>query len=100
MSKSSKDINIRKKIEKMFDADIYNRDSLIRFSAGEDLLTILNIKNQEKVLDIGCGTGKVTSEIFKTTPKAKIIAIDISQDMIKKARQEFGDTSIQFICHM
>jgi trans-aconitate methyltransferase len=82
----------------MFVADLYNRGSSVRFSAGEDLLRMIEIKDQDKVLDIGCGTAKVTVKILGKAPKAKILAIDIAPDMIRKAKQEFGDTSIRFKC--
>lgn len=98
MSKSSQKLDIHKDTEKMFIADLYNRGSSVRFSAGEDLLRIIDIRNQEKVLDIGCGTGKVTVKILEKSSEAKILAIDVAPDMIKKAKQEFGSTSIRFKC--
>lgn len=42
----------------------------------------------EKVLDIGCGDGKLTAQIVKRLPKGSVLGIDNSSSMIKHA-QEF-----------
>ena len=42
------------------------------------------------ILDIGCGTGLVASAIRNVDPRAVIDGVDISPDMMEKARQK-GD---------
>ncbi len=44
------------------------------------------IKDAEKILDVGCGSGIVTRDIAHLT-KGKVIAIDESKDMINVAKQ-------------
>lgn len=46
------------------------------------------------VLEIGCGTGYFTKEIIKT--KAKICAIDISEDLINIAKNEIKCENLEF----
>jgi len=41
----------------------------------------------EKILDIGCGDGKHTLYLAKRFPDAKVIGIDISEELIKKAME-------------
>jgi len=42
-----------------------------------DLSDILNLKGDEKVLDVGCGLGKATIGVAKLLNKGKVIGIDI-----------------------
>ncbi|WP_024466016.1 class I SAM-dependent methyltransferase [Treponema pedis] len=55
-----------------------------------------DLKPECTVLDIGCGTGILESRILKFNPK-KILAIDISMNMILKAKQKFKDSRIEFL---
>jgi trans-aconitate 2-methyltransferase len=43
------------------------------------------------VLDVGCGTGRVTQELLALVPGGRVVAIDASQDMVKLARERLGD---------
>ena len=54
-----------------------------------DLLELLSPQNEEKILDLGCGTGHLTYKI--TTKGAKVIGIDNSSTMIERSllKQKF-----------
>jgi ubiquinone/menaquinone biosynthesis C-methylase UbiE len=45
------------------------------------------IKQGDKVLEIGCGTGLFTEKVFNET-KAEIIATDLSEDLLEVARKK------------
>jgi len=45
------------------------------------------LRGDERILDAGCGTGRVTAELLKTFPRAQVIAVDASQNMVDEARQ-------------
>ena len=59
---------------------------IVQTSAGEKLLRLLNIGENEDVLDLDCGTGKLTAKIRGLT-KGKVVGIDSSKEMIEKARR-------------
>ena len=44
-----------------------------------------------KVLDIGCGTGWLLAELKRFLPQAQLWGLDISLEMIRKARERFAD---------
>ncbi|MFC1985749.1 class I SAM-dependent methyltransferase [Chloroflexota bacterium] len=59
----------------------------------------LNIKSGSTVLDIGTGTGVflpfLLSEIGKN---GRIVALDIAEEMLKKARAKGFDGNIEYLC--
>lgn len=61
-----------------------------------------SVKNQlpelppgSTILDLGCGTGNQLSALIKKYPQSNIIGMDMSLEMLSKAKKKFG-TSIQF----
>jgi len=50
------------------------------------------------LLDLGCGTGLELPEIYKRYPDVRITGIDLTQAMLDKLSEKFGDKQIQLIC--
>lgn len=48
------------------------------------------------ILDIGCGTGNITTEIFETLKGDRMIAFDLSEEMIRFAKHEHTAENVQF----
>ena len=48
------------------------------------------LKNQSKILDLGCGKGFLLYEIKKILPKVQIIGIDISKYGLKNSKKEIS----------
>ena len=57
-----------------------------------------NLKNGMKIIDIGCGTGHILMNIYRTaSKKIKMVGIDNSPGMIKVAKQKYkGIKDISF----
>jgi trans-aconitate 2-methyltransferase len=43
------------------------------------------------VLDVGCGTGRVTEALTALVPRGRVLALDASQEMVDLARARLGD---------
>ncbi|WP_079513683.1 class I SAM-dependent methyltransferase [Rossellomorea marisflavi] len=54
---------------------------------GKGLIDILDPKEGEEILDLGCGTGDLTQEIGEFG--AVVRGIDYSEDMIQRAREKY-----------
>lgn len=58
-----------------------------------------NLKSNEsikKILDFGCGPGKVAERMAKIKPESKIIAVDQSQNMLDIAMKEHNKENIDY----
>ena len=55
------------------------------------VIKIADIRREEKILDVGCGTG-IFLPILKEAvgKKGKVVALDFSFNMLKRAKEKFG----------
>jgi len=74
-------------IQIKWDSSLYDNKHDFVFKYGEDLLNLLLPQKDERILDLGCGTGYLTSCI--AAAGAIVTAIDSSAEMIQKARLEY-----------
>ena len=76
-----------------WDSSLYDRRHAFVFKYGEDVLALLDAQAGERILDVGCGTGHLTSAIAETG--AEVTGIDSSAEMIATARAAYPN--INFI---
>ncbi|MCP3659077.1 MAG: class I SAM-dependent methyltransferase [Bacteroidetes bacterium] len=81
-------INDKKALDSM-NAETYKDNSEIQYYTSTNLLNAYSFKGNEKVLDIGCGDGKITNYIKRKIPKGEILGIDPSKSMIQLANSLF-----------
>lgn len=61
-----------------------------------DLLNLVSTKPNLHVIDLGCGTGELTSKLLDYLDSSKILGIDSSAEMLKKA-EHFKTARLHFI---
>jgi trans-aconitate 2-methyltransferase len=74
-----------------WDAWSYERMSAPLEAMGRDVLDRLDLRGDERVLDAGCGTGRVTAALLERLPRGQVIAVDGSPAMVEAARERLGD---------
>jgi trans-aconitate 2-methyltransferase len=75
-----------------WDARMYDRSSEPQQAwASEVLERLRGIADDASVIDIGCGTGRVTEALLALVPRGRVLAIDASADMVTLARERLGD---------
>ena len=75
-----------------WDARTYDRSSGPQQAWAEDVLSRLgDLAPDATVLDVGCGTGRVTEALAERVPRGRVLAIDASAAMVELARRRLGD---------
>lgn len=69
-----------------FDGKKYAKASSHQKEWGIKLISELSLNGNERVLDLGCGDGALTSRIAELVPEGEVMGIDASQGMIEAAR--------------
>ena len=78
-----------KKSETRWNAADYAANSTAQQIWARELIVQLNLRGDERILDVGCGDGKVTAELARAVPKGSVTGIDASPEMIRFARKTF-----------
>ena len=79
-----------------FDGGKYKRASEHQKSWGKKLISELEFKGGERILDLGCGDGVLTAEIAKLVPDGFVLGIDASESMIATARKDYAGANVRF----
>ena len=69
-----------------FDAELRLHDEVLRRT--------YNIRADDRVLDIGCGTGRTTRDAARSAGKGSALGVDISASMIERARELAREESV------
>ncbi len=67
----------------------YHQHSSQQQRWASEVLATLALKGHERILDIGCGDGKITAEVARHVPQGSVVGLDASAEMIEFARKEF-----------
>jgi ubiquinone/menaquinone biosynthesis C-methylase UbiE len=54
----------------------------------EDMISLMQIQHRDRILEIGCGEGWASRELASRVPEGLVVALDISDEMIHKARAQ------------
>jgi trans-aconitate methyltransferase len=72
-----------------WDAAHYHRNSSPQEEWAQGALSKLHLSGDERILDIGCGDGKLTAALARRVPRGSVVGIDSSREMIEFAGKKF-----------
>jgi trans-aconitate 2-methyltransferase len=73
-----------------WNAPEYSRINSLQEWMGDEQLKRVDLRGSERVLDVGCGDGKITSKIAARLPEGSIVGVDPSHSMIAYATEHYG----------
>jgi len=73
-----------------WDAATYDRVSGPQLRWGLAVLERLELAGDERVLDAGCGSGRVTERLFERLPRGTVVALDASEAMLEEAARRLA----------
>ncbi len=77
---------------KTWDQELIRSDEKIRI-----ILNNAQVRQGSRVLDVACGTGVLIPD-YLSRKVASVTGVDISAEMISRARQKFTQDNVGFIC--
>src|SRR5512141_3198102 len=63
----------------------YHKFQAERSAPFYDLLALVDVRPNLKVIDLGCGTGELTRQLADRLPNSEVTGLDSSQEMLDKA---------------
>lgn len=81
-----------------WNASSYHEVSTPHLAWGAEVLDRLELHGDETVLDLGCGTGRVTRMLLARLPRGRVVAVDGSPAMVARARAELDGRRATVIC--
>jgi trans-aconitate 2-methyltransferase len=89
---------------KEWNATAYHAVSDPQFRWGLEVLARVHLRGDETVLDAGCGTGRITAKLAEQLPRGRVLACDLSENMVRGARDfltpQFGQRVEVFAADM
>lgn len=79
-----------------WDAANYVRRSGLQEAMAAEVLALLHLAGSERVLDIGCGDGRVTAGIASRLPQGAVVGVDASQEMVGYAKEHANLPNLEF----
>ena len=77
-----------------WNAPEYARISELQKVMADEALELLELKGFERVLDVGCGDGKITAEIAARVPNGEVVGVDPSVKMIRYAQSKWASNDV------
>ena len=74
-----------------WDAATYDRISDPQLAWAREQLHRLSLVGDERVLDAGCGSGRVTALLAELVPRGHVYAVDVAPSMAEHARAALGE---------
>lgn len=77
-------------------SDAYNASANFVPSLTKKVISYLDIKPTDQILDIGCGDGSLTSEIAATCSQGGVLGLDASKSFIETATSRYTTPKLKF----
>jgi trans-aconitate 2-methyltransferase len=88
-------IGLEERVSREWNADTYHRVSNPQFRWGLAVLERLPLEGGELVVDVGCGTGRLTERLLARLPRGRVVGVDPSSNMLVVAAREFASRSAE-----
>lgn len=76
----------------LWNGENYRQNSQAQENWAKPIIEQLNLKGTERVLDIGCGDGKLTKRLAILVPQGEVVGLDQSQSMLDAANKLIDET--------
>ena len=79
-----------------WDPNLYHKFQAERSAPFFDLLRLVEVRPNLKVVDLGCGTGELTRKLADAIPNSNVLGLDSSPQMLAQAASSFAGPNLKF----
>jgi trans-aconitate 2-methyltransferase len=83
-----------------WNAASYHKVSAPQTTWGTKVLARLPLRGDERVVDAGCGSGRLTAALLERLPAGQVVALDRSWNMLQTARANLRPTYGRRVCYV
>jgi trans-aconitate 2-methyltransferase len=87
-------LQMKRTAKVVWSAADYASNSVVQQTWARELIAKLKLRGDERILDVGCGDGKITAEIARAIPNGTAVGVDASPQMIEFAGKTFPVSKI------
>ncbi len=80
-----------------WDASAYHRSASAQTGWGREVHQRLALRGDERVIDLGCGDGRLTAELAGRVPRGRVTGVDADPDMIRFARAHHAGPNLDYL---
>lgn len=77
-------------------ASTYDQVAALQRQVADSLLARIPVQSFPNIVDLGCGTGVVVSQLAERTGTETVFGLDIAEGMLNFARQHFPQSNLQW----
>ena len=88
-------IEKEKQISAHWNANLYNAKHDFVWKFGSDVVSLLDPRAGERILDLGCGTGHLTAQIAESG--AEVLGVDRSAEMVAAAQAAYPNLKFEVV---
>jgi trans-aconitate 2-methyltransferase len=70
-----------------WNSQAYHKVSNPQFGWGLKVLERVQLRGDERVMDAGCGSGRLTEKLVERLPRGEVVGVDLSQNMLQQAAE-------------
>jgi trans-aconitate 2-methyltransferase len=75
--------------------DQYHKFQAARSAPFDDVVKLINVREKLRVVDLGCGTGELTTRLADLLPDSHVLGVDNSPQMLERA-EKFKRSGLDF----
>ncbi len=80
----------------MWNPASYDQHSQVQFGLALEVLEQLDLTSVGSILDVGCGSGRVTAELAARCPAARVVGVDLAPEMVDFATRNYARPRLSF----
>ena len=79
------------KVKVQYDGEAYDKSSQTQQKQGNHLIEMIDFEKYQDVLDVGCGSGQTTIQMWNQNRNMRVTAFDVSESQIAKAKENYQE---------